>query len=307
MKNYENIKAVINNELNVIEYFLEDFLSFDNNFLLPELKTFLIKKSKKIRSIVSILFIKALFGQITKKQLKTIAITELIHNASLLHDDVIDEADTRRNLPSVNNLYGNSIAVITGDYILSVALNELIKINNSNVTNLFIKGMHNVCKGEFEQNFSKYKIPSFEEYIKKSEYKTAELFKVSLSGALLSENQNQQTDIANEFCKNFGLIFQINDDLTNFLGNDKSKPHKSDFKNGIYTAPVIFWSQKNNIKQVNSDDYEKIKNSFAIKETIGLLDFYYRKILDLLSSFSDNQYKIELINLCKEIQKADNV
>lgn len=307
MENYENIKAVINNELGITEHYLKDITSIDNNILPDDLKNFLIKKSKKIRSVVSILFIKAFFGNVTEKQLKVIAITELIHNASLIHDDVIDEADTRRNMPSVNNLYGNRLAVIAGDYILSVALNELVKINNQNVTNLFIKTMHNICRGEFEQNYSKNIIPSFEDYIRKSEYKTAELFKVSLTGALLSENQTHITAVANEFCKNFGIMFQIKDDLINFLGNDKSKPYKNDFKNGIYTAPVIFWSQKNNKKQVNPEDYEKIRNSSAINETNGLLDLYYGKILDLLSSFSDNQYKTELIKLCREIKKAENV
>lgn len=307
MKNYDNIKAVIYDEINVIEDYLNDFLNYDSNLFPQELKNFLIKKSKKIRSVTTVLFIKALYGKTTEKQLKIAAITELIHNASLIHDDVIDKSDTRRNLPSVNSLFGNSLAVIAGDYVLSVALNELTKINNSDITNFFIKTMHNICKGEFEQNFDKNKIPTMEQYLKKSEYKTAELFKTGLYGALLSENQLENADIASEFCKNFGIMFQIKDDLVNFTGNDKSKPDKSDFKNGIYTAPVILWSQKNKISEINSEDYEKIASSSAINETKELINTYYGKILDLISSFADNQYKMALIRLCTEIQKAENV
>ena len=216
LENYENLVSIIQNEITLINHNISEYLNSQFAFLQEELNNFLLKKSKKIRSVSAILFIKSKYGKVSDKQLKILALTEMIHNASLIHDDIIDEAETRRNELTVNSLFGNSFAVITGDYILSLALKELNGFENVKLTNLFINSLYEICKGEFEQDLKKNKIQTIEEYIKKSERKTAELFKTALKGALIAENQQDMLDLAEKFAENFGIMFQIRNDLMNF-------------------------------------------------------------------------------------------
>lgn len=303
MKNYEKIISPIREEINKIDNFLELFLN-TKNILSSELTDFVIKKSKKIRSVISALFIKAKFGKITENQLKIFAITEITHNASLIHDDIIDKSEIRRNSPTINKLFGNSAAVIFGDFILSVALKQLCEINDKEITDLFINSMNKICIGELNQQFAKNEVSTMEQYLEKTELKTAELFKTCLVAALKHEKQFEILQIAEEFGKNFGIMFQIKDDLVNFLGTDPSKPLKNDFSEGIYTAPVVFWSQTKNIKSIKPNNFNEIINSDAIEKTNNLINSFNRKNLDLISYLPDNQYKSALIDLCMEVQKG---
>ena len=299
LKEYENIISVIDTEIIKISEILKKFFDINGVFLPEAVKKFLLQQSKKIRSVTAILFIKAIYSKVTDKQLKILALTEMIHNASLIHDDVIDEAKIRRNKQSINSIFGNNFAVITGDYILSLALKELLNFNNQKLTNLFINSLYEVCRGEFEQDFHKNEIITIKEYIKKSERKTSELFKTALSGALISENQMEKINIAEDFAKNFGIMFQIRNDLIDFL-NGKTGA-KNDIDNGIYTAPVIYISEIYNIKNIVK--MNDVENAEAAEKTRELLNAYGRKTLDLISSFPDNVYRNALINLCLEVQK----
>lgn len=307
MKNYDKIISVIKQEILEVNKYIFECLSSNIYVLSDDLCNFLLKKSKKIRAAVSILFIKSKYGKISDKQLKILAITELIHNASLIHDDIIDDADVRRNEATINNLFGNGSAVIIGDYVLAIALKELINYENVNLTNLFINAMYEVCKGEFEQDIQRKKLSAIDEYIVKSRRKTAELFKTALSGALISENKYEVKEIAEQFTENFGIMFQIKNDLTNFLNQEKTFGfEKSDIDNGIYTAPVIYLCENAGVEEIKNITKDDKNLLYAAEKTQGLLNLYGVKILDLISSFPDNIYKSALIDLCMEVQKGKN-
>lgn len=298
MQNYADIQATIYTELNEINFFLKSMVFKEKNYLSDYFWQFISNNSKQLRSVITILIIKMLFGKISEKQLKICAVTEIIHNASLFHDDVMDSAETRRKKPSFNKLFNDKTAVISGDYLLCSALQELSTINNSTITNLYISSMLNICNGEIEQLSLKNKIPTIEEYLSKTEKKTAELFKITIKSALTVEKQLQYIDFAENFGKNFGIAFQIKDDLSNFINKN------NDYKDGIYTAPVIFYAQENNIVKTDDSILLQIKNSDAISKTHNLLTEFVNKALDLTKDFSDNQYKQALSCLCNMLKKG---
>lgn len=244
---------------------------------------FLSQESKMIRSLVACLFFKA---NISEEQYKILIATELIHNASLIHDDVIDESIKRRECDTINLTYDNKLAVIVGDYLISLAIKELLDLNNSDVIKIFFETISKMCIGESSQYFSKGKIPTIEEYLIKTQYKTAELFKACMvSMALYSDSEN--INEVREFALNYGIAFQIKNDLDDYK---QGIINSQDVKSGNYTAPVIL---------LNSIEY----NDVAIEKTLDLIHNYCEKAKDIIQNFDDDIYKDYLIGLIDKLWK----
>ncbi len=290
----------------------DEFSAFDNSFRasitssVPDFEEvllyFLEQKSKKIRPVVGILLSKML-GYFNEKQSAFLQAVEFIHNATLFHDDIIDEADIRRGFPSLNKKFSNKIAVLSGDFFLTLAIKLISKLKNDKIYELLGEYMKLICEGEIEQNYSINKIISIDEYIEKSRKKTALLFKLTAEGVAILANANENTTSAfAEFAENFGIAFQINDDIRNFMSND-NKPVLNDLKSGVTTAPVIYLANENTTvsELILKSDFEKIlellKNSDAISKSVALMKFYQAKSCSSLKSFEDNEYKNALINL----------
>lgn len=304
LKEYYSIISPIKNDLEVVDNLLKSYICNENNSLTKNFLDYIIPNSKKIRSAITILAIKSVFNEITPKQLKICAFTELIHNATLIHDDIIDNSEKRRGNETFNKIFGDKTAVISGDFLLSISLKILSDIENNEITKFFASSITNICSGEIEQSLEKNKVPSIEKYLEKSEKKTGELFKFCLISAFLAENQQEYVDFGENFGKNFGIAFQIHDDLMNFSSKNNEKPVNNDIKDGIYTAPVIFYHQKNPDENINVTISDKIINSTTIGETEDLCSQYINKALDLTKDFSDNQYKRALIKLCELLKKG---
>lgn len=273
-KKYSEITGLVQNELNQI---LQEMIkNIDVHVSLKsELLKILNAPSKHIRPLISILYLKALKIDIDEKQILYQAAIELVHNASLIHDDVIDESEIRRGKNTLNNKFNSKLAVITGDYLLSAALNKVIKIGRIELIKMFSDTLSEMSNGEINQQFSKFKIPSLNDYIKKSEQKTAKLFETALCGSLLIADSKYD---GFDFAKNFGIAFQIRDDLIN------CKTTNSDIKDGIYTAPVIFAGDA----KINDD---------AIEKTQILLNNYIENAKNNLSNIEDYEYKQALSEL----------
>lgn len=273
-KKYLEITALVQNEINqILQEMIKDIDVHVS--LKSELLKFLNAPSKHIRPIISILYLKALNIDIDEKQILYQAAIELVHNASLIHDDVIDESELRRGKNTLNNKFNSKLAVITGDYLLSDALNKVIKIGRIELIQMFSDTLDEMSEGEINQQFSKFTIPSLNDYIKKSEQKTAKLFETALCGSLLIADFKYD---GLDFAKNFGIAFQIRDDLIN------CKTTNSDIKDGIYTAPVIFAGGT----KINDD---------AIEKTQTLLNNYIESAKNNLSNIEDNEYKQALCEL----------
>lgn len=268
-KKYNSIKSLVTDELDALK--TEMLLGFEEYYDLYE---YISAPSKNIRSVLAFLFLKACNTGITPVQIKLQAVVELIHNASLLHDDVIDESQTRRSIASFNKQEGNRLAVISGDFVLSFALKKLVELNSVEIVNIFAQTLNKMCLGEIRQNKQKFKIPALEEYIEKTYNKTGALFEASIQGALLLAGSDKNAD----FAKNFGIAFQIRDDILNI------KTNNSDIQSGIYTAPVIYSG--------NPD-----KPLEGIEKAKDLLDTYLYRAKQDIQNLPKNKYSSALIKL----------
>ena len=250
--------------------------------LKSSLKKILSAPSKHIRALTAFLYLKAHNVEVSDSQILLQTAVELIHNASLIHDDIIDESSIRRGEKTLNQEFDNRLAVISGDYLLALALKKISTIGSFAITELFSGVMKTMCLGEINQYFSKYKNISIEDYILKSQYKTAVLFQASIEGAaILSGTLSRKT--AADFSINFGTAFQIRDDLINF------QTTQSDLKSGIFTAPVIF---STNLSAADA----------GIEKTRLLLNNYIDKSYDSIKNLNENSYKqalVELLELLK--------
>lgn len=254
--------------------------------LARELEKFLKSPSKRIRSLVTILYLRAAKMYLLPAHYELLAIVELIHNASLIHDDVIDESKLRRGRKTINDKFDNQLAVISGDYLLGMALKKLVKINSFEIIDLFADTMKNMCQGEVNQYFNRFKKTKMDVYIEKTTQKTAALFETALKSAvILAEDKNIKN--ASDFALNFGIAFQIRDDLINFMKKDASKP-STDVEDGIYNAPTILSENP----------------AVGIEKTKALLNNYVENAHKCIENFEDNIYKEKLCELLELIKNV---
>lgn len=245
---------------------------------------------------------KALFNEVSQEHINIASATELIHNATLIHDDIIDDSDLRRSEITVNYQFDNSLAVVAGDFLLSLALEELLSTGSKEVISVFTNALTQVCQGEINQYFDKNKLSSIEVYLKKSKQKTAMLFEAALS-SISALNDNRYKEKIENFASNFGIAFQIRDDLINVVQTDDSKPLLNDIKNGVYTAPIIYLLEEKPELLNSSVDIivSAFKSSNAIEKTKKLIQNHVSLAIDSLDFLEDNFYKQSMIDLCKYI------
>lgn len=196
---------------------------------------------KKMRPILLLLVAKYL-GNLNIKMLASASAMEMLHTASLLHDDVIDESDKRRGRPSVNVAYNNSIAVLVGDYILSQSLNNAATTRDYRIVEeLSILGKA-LTRGELMQlDLQRNGSYSEENYISVIKYKTASLFVCCCACAVYSADADtEMLERFRKFGENIGICFQIKDDLFDYYSNDVGKPTGSDMREGKITLPALY-------------------------------------------------------------------
>nr|QGV10848.1 geranyl diphosphate synthase 2 [Centranthera grandiflora] len=171
-------------------------------------------------------------------------IAEMIHVASLLHDDVLDDADTRRGIGSLNFVMGNKLAVLAGDFLLSRACVALASLKNTEVVSILAKVVEHLVTGEtMQMTTTSDQRCSMEYYMQKTYYKTASLISNSCKAiALLAGQTSEVSVLAYEYGKNLGLAYQLIDDVLDFTGTSASlgKGSLSDIRHGIITAPILF-------------------------------------------------------------------
>lgn len=215
-------------------------------------------KGKQVRPVMVMLLSRALLhidnGQATssphlahilKSQRRLAEITEMIHTASLFHDDVIDDADTRRGQPAAHKAFGNKMAILAGDYLLARASICLARLRNVDVVECMSTVIEHLVRGEVLQiKDSRTGVADMEGYLRKNFYKTASLMANSCkSAALLRGNVSPEVvDAAYIYGKHIGVAFQLIDDALDFEGSAISlgKPALADLNAGLSTAPVLF-------------------------------------------------------------------
>ena len=196
---------------------------------------------KKMRPMLLLLVAKCL-GDVSVKALAAASAMEMLHTASLLHDDVIDESDKRRGRESVNVVYNNNIAVLVGDYILSQALNNAATTRDYKIVEeLSILGKA-LSRGELMQFDTRQNISYSEEnYINVIKCKTASLFVCCCACAAYSSNADEELiEKFKKYGEYVGICFQIKDDIFDYFTADVGKPTGSDMREGKITLPALY-------------------------------------------------------------------
>ncbi|KAL2163530.1 hypothetical protein VTH06DRAFT_5588 [Thermothelomyces fergusii] len=256
---------------------------------------------------------------ILPSQRRLAEITELIHTASLLHDDVIDHSVSRRGAPSANLEFGNKMAVLAGDFLLGRASVALARLRHAEVIELLATVIANLVEGEFMQlkNTARDEAnPQWSEdtltyYLRKTYLKTASLISKSCRAAALLGGADAQTvDAAYSYGKNLGLAFQLVDDLLDYTRSEAElgKPAGADLELGLATAPLLFaWKTIPELgllvgrKFSHEGDVERARHlvmqSDGIEQTRALAQDYAEKAIASLSLFPESEAKDGLIEM----------
>jgi all-trans-nonaprenyl-diphosphate synthase len=201
---------------------------------------------KRLRPAIVLLISRATMPNqdITPKHRRLAELTEMIHTASLVHDDIIDESEMRRGIPTVHASFGNRIAVLAGDFLFAQASWYLANLDNLTVVKLLSEVIKDYAEGEIQQGLNRFDTSlSIDTYLEKTYYKTASLIANSAKSAgILSGVSNEMAKNLYHYGRHFGLAFQIVDDILDFTGTLESlgKPAGSDLKSGNLTAPVLY-------------------------------------------------------------------
>ena len=205
---------------------------------------------KRLRPGIVLLVSRALSpnNELRSSHRRLAEITEMIHTASLVHDDVVDDAETRRGVPTVHSRFNHKVAVLAGDFLFAQASWHLANLDNLTVVKLLSRVIMDLADGEVKQGLFRFDSgQTFEKYLEKSYCKTASLIanSVEAAGVLSGENERNLSNL-NYFGKQLGLAFQVVDDILDFTGDEKQlgKPVANDLANGYLTAPVLFALQE---------------------------------------------------------------
>lgn len=285
------IKKPIQQELDEFVALFEDSLSHTDGLLSSTLEHIRKRGGKRMRPILTLLVARNL-GEVNSVTQHAAVGLELLHTASLVHDDVVDESSERRGQPSVNASFNNKVAVLVGDYILSTALYYVSKSqNNAIVTSLAQLGQI-LSSGELLQmnNFKDDGI-SEEVYYKVISKKTASLFATcAQNGALSVGASEEEVRAAYDFGLSVGMIFQIRDDIFDYFDDKEiGKPTGNDMAEGKLTLPVIYALKNSNYEsmhtlarkvkagRINADEIAVLVE-FA--KTYGGIDYAVKKMED---------------------------
>lgn len=171
------------------------------------------------------------------------AVAEMIHIATLLHDDVLDDSSLRRGKKTVRAEWGNRVSVLSGDYLLAQASLKLAEVGNIRLVAIFSQVLADLCDGEVEQIRSSYDLETpWESYYRKTICKTASLFSAGCESAgVLNGLPEEQIQALRDYGKNFGIAFQIVDDLLDYTSSEAEmgKPVMDDLRHGLLNAPVL--------------------------------------------------------------------
>tara|TARA_A100000164_G_C21872793_1_gene756106 strand:- start:546 stop:1499 length:954 start_codon:yes stop_codon:yes gene_type:complete len=308
MKNINSLQK----EVKIVKRLIEDEVIAEKN--ISDLYKYIFKSDgKRLRAKLS-LITSSLNKRINKKRLKLAAVIELLHTATLVHDDVVDESQTRRGIKSVNTLWSNAHGVLIGDYIYSKAFILMVEIAEPKILYELANATNDISKGELIQldalNNVSIDLKQLEAI---SYYKTGRLFEASAkTGAILSSGDRNFVSNVSKCAKNLGVLFQIKDDLLDYSLDEKAigKPVFQDIKEGKVTYPFYFAyinADKNNKEKLLSylgknrlnikSIYSLIQNLNGIKDTKLLASKYQNKAIKYANLINNKHIKAEMLKL----------
>ena len=265
---------------------------------------------KKIRANLSLI---ASSKKINKNRIKLASVIELLHTATLVHDDVVDNSPLRRGVKSVNNIWTNSHGVLIGDYIYSKAFMYMVDIGNEKILRELANATNDISQGELIQLDAVKNLDiTLNKLIKISYFKTGRLFEASAKTGAINANANKAF-ISNisECAKYLGILFQIKDDLLDYSEKSRiGKPIFQDLKEGKVTYPFFYAYRNANVKEkkqlqnllgstkkIKKEDIILINKLGGILKTNQLALDYHKKSFEYANKIKDLRIKEEMIEL----------
>ena len=280
--------------------------------LLDHITTYIVKRKGKQMRPMFVFLTGGVSGGISEATYRGAALIELLHTATLVHDDVVDDANYRRGFFSVNALWKNKIAVLVGDYLLAKGL--LLSVDNDDFGLLKIvsHAVQEMSEGELLQIAKARKLDITEEvYYTIIRKKTASLIASCCAvGAATANVGEDMVEKMRDFGEKIGMAFQIKDDLFDYGKDEIGKPVGIDIKEKKMTLPLIYalnhasWIDKKKIiylirnrnedKKAVNQVIDFVKKSGGLEYAEGVMDRYYREALAILQEFPDSEYKTSL-------------
>ena len=243
---------------------------------------------------------------------------EIMHTATLVHDDAIDKSAVRRGRPTINRLWDDDKAVLLGDYLIAKSEELAATTQNLRVTKLLAQTLMTISSGELAQSFSAFNLEQTRQhYLQRISSKTASLFSLATeSGAILSQAPEKSVKVLKEYGYNLGIAFQIVDDVLDFIGTEEEmgKPIGSDLAQGTLTLPAMLllehYPENNPVRELfqNRDRQKNIRlaielvcSSSIVQECYTVASDYCAKACHNLSRLPDNASRQSLKNLAEYV------
>lgn len=274
----KKIHQDLNSEMQNLNSLIVSCLKSDEP-LIEEIGRYLLEAGgKRIRPLLTIITAK-MFNYKEEAHIKLAAAVEFIHTATLLHDDVVDNSHVRRFKPTANIIWGSKTSILVGDFLFSQSFKLMVKSNSLKAMNVLSETSAIISKGEVSQliKLKEQRIIDIKEYNEIVSSKTAELFGASCAvGSIISDQEDYITNLIQDFGKLLGFLFQIIDDLLDYLGHNEQvgKNIGDDFLEGKVTLPLIFLNAELNL-------LEKLQLENMIKKDKRTLEDF-KMIQDLL-------------------------
>ena len=316
MKNFSEIQSLMKSDMEKTDNILIDRLN-SNVDLINQMSHYIIASGgKRIRPLLLLLCARATNYGGTEHHAMAVVI-ELIHTATLLHDDVVDESTTRRNQNTANELWGNAASVLVGDFLYSRAFEILVEPNSMSIMRILSKTTNQIAEGEVLQllNIRNDNV-SQTKYFNVIEQKTARLFEAACKiGALLSDSSEKTINSLGDFGLHLGIAFQIIDDALDYESNSTTmgKEVGDDLSEGKITLPMIYALEKTSgsenkilrdaIKTADASNIDKIINILcgvnAFEFTRKIAENESQKALKSLKNIPYSEYRSALKLLCE--------
>ena len=237
----ENINDNYRREIDMLNSRINSRLESANPLMKQIVNTLLRTKGKQLRPLLLIMCAK-MFAPVNEKIIAAAASVELIHNASLIHDDVVDNSMTRRNAPTVNAVWDNQIAVLVGDYFTSTAMHEAISTGNVGIISTLCELGRDLSLGEIDQIYvAREHMLEQKNYFRIIDYKTGSLFIAAATmGCMAAGASEADTKRLAEYARLFGRCFQLRDDIFDYFEEGiVGKPTGNDLREGKVTLPLL--------------------------------------------------------------------
>ena len=314
---YVELKNLVGNNLKKVENLIELKLKSKVDLIYKMSDHHFDSGGKRLRAMLTLGSAKLAGYELGDRDINLAACVELIHSATLLHDDVIDESDLRRGLKTTNSIWGNQSSILVGDYLLSRCFEIMVDDGDLEVLKLLSSTSAKIAQGEVLQLQHKGEADLLEEtYIKIINLKTASLFAAATrTGACLACSNEKEKEALESYGRNLGLAFQIADDALDYYSKEIvfGKEIGKDFYEGKVTLPLIIIFQKANseersfLKEIfkktkrNEDDFSEtlalINKYKAVQESLRRAEYFVNVSKNALGIFNNSLDKTVLQNL----------